>query len=80
MRILVKLVGKSRPSVVNILEGPRSFEMQIWWEICPWVSGVYPVGARDEAETPEEEEEAEPRAGKRVEFCWKKINDEGQSS
>ena len=80
VRILVKLVGKSRPSVVNILEGPRSFEMQIWWEICPWVSGVYPVGARDEAETPEEEEEAEPRAGKRVEFCWKKINDEGQSS
>ena len=78
-RMLVKMVGKSKPSVVNILEGPRSFEMQIWWEVCPWVSGVYPVGARDEAETPEEEEEAEARAGKRVEFCWKKINDEGQS-
>ena len=80
VRILVKMVGQPRPSVVNILEGPRSFEMQIWWEICPWVSGVYPVGARDEAETPKEEEEAEPRAGKRVESCWKKINDEGQSS
>ena len=32
-RILVKLVGKTRPSVVNILEGLRSFELQIWWEI-----------------------------------------------
>ena len=68
VRMLVKMVGKSRPSVVNILEGPRSFEMQIWWEVSPWVSGVYPVGARAEAKIPEEEEEAEARAGKRVEF------------
>ena len=29
-RMLIKVVGKSRPSVVNILEGPRSFELQIW--------------------------------------------------
>ena len=79
VRMLVKMVGKSRPSVVNILEGPRYFEMQIWWEVSPWVSGVYPVGARAEAKIPEEEEEAEARAGKRVEFCWQKINDEGQS-
>ena len=78
-RMLVKMVGKSRPSVVNILEGPRSFEMQIWWEVSPWGSGVYPVGARAEAEISEVEEEAEARAGKRVELCWKKINDEGQS-
>ena len=28
-RILIKVEGKSRPSVVNILEGPRSFELQI---------------------------------------------------
>ena len=78
-RMLVKMVGKSRPSVVNILEGPRSFEMQIWWEVSPWVSGVYPVRARTDAEIPEVEEEAEARAGKRVELCWKKINDENQS-
>ena len=26
-RMLIKVVGKSRPSVVNILEGPRSFEL-----------------------------------------------------
>ena len=38
-----KAAGKSRPSAVNILEGPRSFELQIWWEISPWVTGVYPV-------------------------------------
>ena len=28
-RMLIKVVGKSRPSVINILEGPRSFELQI---------------------------------------------------
>ena len=39
---------------------------------------VYPVGARAEAETSEEEEEPESRAGKRVELSWKKINDVGQ--
>ena len=27
--VLVKLEGKTRPSVVNILEGARSFEIQI---------------------------------------------------
>ena len=35
-------------------------------------------GARAEAETSEEGEEAEARAGKRVELSWKKINDVGQ--
>ena len=28
-RLLIKVEGKSRPSVVNILEGPRSLELQI---------------------------------------------------
>ena len=78
-RMLVRMVGKSRPSVVNILEGPRSFEMQIWWEVSPWVSGVYPIGARSDAEILEVEEEAEARAGKGVEICWQKSNDEDQS-
>ena len=26
-RMLIKMVGNSRPRVVNILEGPRSFEL-----------------------------------------------------
>ena len=78
-RMLIKKVGKSRPSVVNILEGPRSFELQIWWEVSPWVSGVYPVGARAEAKIPEDEEEGVARAGKRVGFSWQNSNDEGQS-
>ena len=76
VRMLVRMVGKSRPSVVNILEGPRAFEMQIWWEVPPWVSGVYPVGARADVVSPEVEEEAETRAGKRVELGWQKSNDE----
>ena len=34
-RMSIKLIGKSRPSAVNVLEGSRSFELQIWWEIPP---------------------------------------------
>ena len=79
VRMLVRMVGKPRPSVVNILEGPRAFEMQIWWEVPPWVSGVYPVGARAAEVSPEVEEEAETRAGKGVELGWQKSNDKYQS-
>ena len=32
----------ARPSTVNILTGSRSYELQIWWELPPWVAGVYP--------------------------------------
>ena len=67
-RMLIKVKGNSRPSVVNILEGPRSFELQIWWEFSPWVTGVYPVSSRDEMKNPEEEDEVETRAEKRVSF------------
>ena len=31
-----------RPSTVNILAGSRSYELQIWWELPPWVAEVYP--------------------------------------
>ena len=34
-RMSIKLIGKSRPSAVDILKGSRSFELQIWWEIPP---------------------------------------------
>ena len=41
-RILVRLKEMARPSTVNILAGLRSFKLQIWWELPPWVAGVYP--------------------------------------
>ena len=41
-RILVKAEGRERPSTVNILSGSRSYELQIWWELPPWVAGVFP--------------------------------------
>ena len=41
-RILVNSEGKERVSTVNILEGPRSFELQVWWELPPWSEGLYP--------------------------------------
>ena len=40
-RILVKIEGTVRPSVVNILEGARSFELLIWWEVPLKIIDVY---------------------------------------
>ena len=65
-RILIKSKGAPRPSTVNILEGPRSYEFQIWWEVSPWVTDVYPVYARVAAKSSEEEEDGEARAGRRM--------------
>ena len=65
-RILIKMGGKARPRVVNILEGPRAFELQIWWEFSPWVTGVHPVSSRAVEKKPEEEEEGWSRAVRRV--------------
>ena len=45
-RILMKIEGKERPSVFNILERARSLELQIWWEILPKSIVVYPSKAR----------------------------------
>ena len=40
-RMLVKLEGNARPSVVNILEGARSFELHIWCGISLKIIEVY---------------------------------------
>ena len=40
-RILVKKNGR-KPSFLNLLVEVRSYELQIWWEIEPRVSKVYP--------------------------------------
>ena len=77
-RMLIKVEGISKPSVVNILEGPRSFELQIWWEISPWVTGVYPVSSSDEMKNSEEEDDEETRADKRVSFPGPKSSQVGQ--
>ena len=76
--MMIKKVGKSRPRVVNILEGPRSFELQIWWEVSPWVTGVHPVSSRAVVKNPEVDEEGWSRAVKRVGASKQKSNDEGQ--
>ena len=76
-RMLMKSEGKARPSTVNILEGPRSYELQIWWEIPPWVTGVYPVASRVAEKFPKEEDEVAARAARRVGFPSPSCNDEG---
>ena len=77
-RILVKTTRSPRPSTVNILEGPRSFELQIWWEVRPWVTDVYPVYATGSAKSPKEEDDGEVRAEKRVGFDGLSCNDDRQ--
>ena len=42
VRILVRLKETVRPGTVNILASLRSYELQIWWELPPWVAEVYP--------------------------------------
>ena len=41
-KILVQAKWTVKPSVVNILEGVRSFELQIWWELQPKSTRVFP--------------------------------------
>ena len=41
-RILVKMKSSGRPTSVNLLAGGRSYEIQLWWEIQPRVTEVYP--------------------------------------
>ena len=77
-RILIKLTGSPRLSTINILEGPRSFELQIWWEVPPWVTNVYPVYARVAAKSSEEEEDGAARAERTVGFGRPSCNDERQ--
>ena len=75
-RMLIKSEGKARPSTVNILEGPRSYELQIWWEISPWVTGVYPAVSRVTGKLPREEDDVVTRAERRVGVPAPSCNDE----
>ena len=39
-RILVKMNSNEKPASVNLIEGARSYELQLWWEIRPTVAEV----------------------------------------
>ena len=75
-RMLIKSEGKDRPNTVNILEGPRSYELQIWWEIPPWVTGVYPAVSRSAEKETKEEDVVLARAAKQVGTPSPSCNDE----
>ena len=77
-RMLINSVGKSRPSVVSILEGSRSFELKILWKIPPWLADVYPVCSSVEAKNPKEEEDGGAHAALRVGVSLPRSNDVGQ--
>ena len=77
-RMLVKTSGLPRPSTVNILEGPRSFELQIWWEVRPWVTDVYPVFTTGSAQSPKEEDDGKARAEERVGLECRSCIDDSQ--
>ena len=67
VRILVKLEGKERPNVIGLEGGSRSYELQIWWELPPWSTGVYPSKHcnEDAKQSREEEGEVSTRANQR---------------
>ena len=67
-RILVKMNSTGKPSSVNLLAGARSYELQIWWEIQPRVTEVYPRSNRITGvlTEPREEDERKTRAVGRV--------------
>ena len=67
-RILVKMKSAGRPTSVNLLAGARSYEIQLWWEIQPRVTEVYPRRFRRETEmaNPSVEDAGKTRADGRV--------------
>ena len=79
-RLLIKMSGEVRPCAVNILEGPRTYEMQIWWEILPWVTGVFPASSRFVGKNPKEEGEEGARAVERVGRPCQRCNAAGQKA
>ena len=67
-RILVKMKSSGRPTSVNLLAGARSYEIQLWWEIQPRVTEVYPriLIRETEMANPRVEDEGKIRADGRV--------------
>ena len=67
-RILVKMKSAGRPTSVNLLAGARSYEIQLWWEIQPRVTEVYPRRFRRETEmaNPSVEDAGKTRSDRRV--------------
>ena len=61
VRILVRIREEVKPSTVNILAGLRSYELQIWWELSPWVAEVYPSKMEVEEALQKRREEDEHR-------------------
>ena len=64
-RIRVKWNGKTLPSYVEVFEGQSTYEIQIWWEIQPFVRSA---NALTEMITGNElrEDEEEARRGESV--------------
>ena len=79
-RLLIKMSGEVRPSAANILEGPRTYELQIWWEILPWVTGVFPASSRFVGKNTKEEVEEGARAVERVGRPCQSCNAAGQKA
>ena len=67
-RILVKMKGSDRPTYVILQAGARSYEIQLWWEIQPRVTEVYPSRIRREKKMVNlvVEDEGKTRAAVRV--------------
>ena len=67
-RIMIKNKESGRPTSVTLLAGARCYEIQLWWEIQPRVTEVYPCKTKRETEMVNlvVEDEGKPRAAVRV--------------
>ena len=41
-RVLVKMRNQNCPKTVHLLEGMRSYALQLWWELQPWFIELRP--------------------------------------
>ena len=76
-RLLVNLKGENRLSSINILVGMRNYELQIWWELKPWVAEVYSVRGVSSFGVPKPKEEDE-LPSRSSQCAWSKEEGRGQ--
>ena len=71
-RLLVKINNNVKPASINLLAGARSYDLQIWWEIRPTVTEVFPRSSRTSGgpADPGEEDDRVARVNGRVKTGW----------
>ena len=65
----MKWNGKTLPQFVEVFEGQSRYEIQLWWEIQPFVRSASALREPETRKEIKEEEEEDARAGENVSFA-----------